>query len=133
MPAFFLHNLFGTGDPIKDFVLVLIIIALFFVSHYFIFRGAIYLVRFWKDFSPRWKLGLKLAPAVMFLLISCEPIHIGWFSFPFSVFGWFPVIFFMDHESLFQYYLVGGIGSVVNLFGVVGVGAFIEKKLGKAE
>ena len=122
------HNVFGTGDPVKDVILLIIILTLFVTCNVSIFYGIVYMVRYWHDFDSRWKKVLLLAPAVILLATPASPIHLGWLSFPFAIFAGFPVLFFLDTGEPLGYFLVGGIGIIFNVIGFIGLLRYIEKR-----
>lgn len=122
------HNVFSTGNPITDLILFLIILVGFFVSHYLIIRGFRYLIIYWRGFSRVWQFTLALAPLLILGLTPIVPINLAWLTFPFGLFGWFPMIFFFDTREFFDYYLLGGLGTILNIIGFIGVGAYFEKR-----
>lgn len=124
------HNVFSTGNPVADSIFVVLILVLFIGSHLAILKGAIYLIRFWRNFSSEWKMVLIAVPIVISLGVPFLPVHLAWPAVPFGLFAGFPSLFFLDTRELLVYNLAGIAGTILNIVGFIGVGGYFEKKFG---
>ena len=123
------HNVFSSGDPIKDLIFFGGLLLLFITCNLAIFYGIYFLLRNWRDFDSRWKKVLMWVPLVIMLTVPASPIHPGWLSFPFADFALFPVLVFVANGNIFLYYIAGGFGVIFNIIGFIGITTYIQTRL----
>jgi hypothetical protein len=127
--AFVLFHNIGTGNPLVDLVLLLLVLVFVVISATLTIYGFLYTVRNWKDFSPTWRKILSVIPVIAFLPATILPTAIsGWLSFPFGVFGGF---IFIIVASIYNFpppeIMVTG-GIVLNSLGFIGLFRYLERR-----